>query len=266
MDNKKHIVNLESIKEMLHIFPRLLGQSFVEPPFEEEILAFLWFLGHSGAIRRLTDQRHVSQASGSVADEGTGSIPRVPDVPTDESEEEISWNSTDEEGDDEGDDGEEGNDDDDDGAQDDDAQDDDDQEDEVNDEDNQEDGNDDEQASDEEEFIHPRLSTHVKEETKDEESFDPIPKTPENIDDEGNGEENLGMNVSREEGQDEENEEDELYRDVNINLGRGIESIFGTTSQMDVQTLTSVAPLPVFAPTLTPSTISTITTTQHVGN
>nr|GEW05933.1 putative ribonuclease H-like domain-containing protein [Tanacetum cinerariifolium] len=55
MDNKKHIVNLESFREMLHICPRLPHQSFVEPPFEEEILAFLWFLGHSGAIRRLTD-------------------------------------------------------------------------------------------------------------------------------------------------------------------------------------------------------------------
>nr|GFC45419.1 hypothetical protein [Tanacetum cinerariifolium] len=42
MDNKKHIVNLESFKEMLHIFPRLPHQPFVEPPFEEEILAFLW--------------------------------------------------------------------------------------------------------------------------------------------------------------------------------------------------------------------------------
>nr|GFA97042.1 hypothetical protein [Tanacetum cinerariifolium] len=40
---------------MLHIFPRLPHQSFVEPPFEEEILAFLWFLGHSGVIRKLTD-------------------------------------------------------------------------------------------------------------------------------------------------------------------------------------------------------------------
>nr|GEZ95750.1 hypothetical protein [Tanacetum cinerariifolium] len=339
MDNKKHIVNLESFGEMLHIFPRLPGQSFVEPPFEEEILAFLWFLGHSGAIRRLTDvninklhqpwrsfaaiikkcltgkslgydsrrcnikiqrkamrciilaeslsalskvaitepqqlklatkrslqQTHICQASGSGADEEIGSIPGVLDVPTDESKEEISWNSTDEEGDDKGDDGdddEEGNDDDD-GAQDDDAQDDDDQEDEVNDEDNQEEGNDDEQASNEEDFIHPSLSTHVKEETRDEESFDPIPKTHENTNDEGNGEENLGMNVGREEGQDEENEEDELYRDVNINLGRGIKSIFETTSQMDVQTPTSAAPLPVFAPTLTPSTIATITTTQH---
>nr|GEY17024.1 hypothetical protein [Tanacetum cinerariifolium] len=55
MDNKKHIVNLESLREMLHICPRLLGQPFVKPSFKEEILAFLRFLGHSGAIRRLTN-------------------------------------------------------------------------------------------------------------------------------------------------------------------------------------------------------------------
>nr|GEV75263.1 hypothetical protein [Tanacetum cinerariifolium] len=55
MDNKKHIVNLESFREMLHIFPRLPHQPFIEPPFEEEILAFLWFLGHNGVTRKLTD-------------------------------------------------------------------------------------------------------------------------------------------------------------------------------------------------------------------
>nr|GEZ40972.1 hypothetical protein [Tanacetum cinerariifolium] len=55
MDNKKHIVNLEPFKEMLHIFPRLPHQPFVEPPFEEEILAFLCFLGHSAVIKKLTD-------------------------------------------------------------------------------------------------------------------------------------------------------------------------------------------------------------------
>nr|GFD12580.1 hypothetical protein [Tanacetum cinerariifolium] len=33
---------------------------------------------------------HISQASSSGEDEGTGSIPGVPDVPTDESEEELS--------------------------------------------------------------------------------------------------------------------------------------------------------------------------------
>nr|GFD20205.1 hypothetical protein [Tanacetum cinerariifolium] len=74
-----------------------------------------------------------------------------------------------------------------------------------------------------EEFIHPSSSTHDEEETRDEECFDPIPKTLENTDDEGNGEENIGMNVGREEGQDEEDEEDKLYRDVNINLGRGVQ-------------------------------------------
>nr|GEU43956.1 hypothetical protein [Tanacetum cinerariifolium] len=334
MDNKKHIVNLESFKEMLHICPRLPDQSFIEPPFKEEILAFLHFLGHNGAIRRLTNvehkdtkksnemysprftnviihhfmskdpsiprrnkfgallpieltnedirnfntykeyyafatgatppkpkssvqktrssfdtsitpltadagshdrgqqlklatkrslqQIHISQESGSGVDERTGTILGVPNVPTNESKEEISYYSTDEEGDD--DDGNDG-----------------DGDDEGNDEDDK------------------------GEEIKDEKSFDPIPKTPENTDDEGNGEENLGTNVGKEEGHDEEEEEeeDELCRDVNINLGRGIESIFETTSRMDVQTPTSVAPFPMSAPTLTPSTIATITSTQQ---
>nr|GFA24571.1 hypothetical protein [Tanacetum cinerariifolium] len=40
---------------MLHICPRLTSQSFIKPPFEEEILAILHFLGHSGEIRKLTD-------------------------------------------------------------------------------------------------------------------------------------------------------------------------------------------------------------------
>nr|GFD24120.1 hypothetical protein [Tanacetum cinerariifolium] len=61
-------------------------------------------------------------------------------------------------------------------------------------------------------------------ETRDEESFDPIPKTPENNNDEGNGEEDLGLNVGREERYDEEEEEDKLYRDVNINQGKGVQA------------------------------------------
>nr|GEU53413.1 uncharacterized mitochondrial protein AtMg00810-like [Tanacetum cinerariifolium] len=272
MENKKHIVNLESFREMLHIFPRLLHQPFVEPPFEEEILAFLHFLRHSAVIRKHTDvninklhqpskaskakslsvlsevamteaqqltlatkrslqQTHISQASGSSTDEGTGTLPRVPDVPINESEEEKSWNSTDEEGgddegkdgdsDDDGDDGEEGDGDDDD--EDDDGEEgndvDDDQEAEWDDKtDDKEEGGDDEQDSDKEEFIHPSLSTHAEKEPKDEESFDHILKTPEDTDDEGNGEENLGLNVGWEEGHDEEEEEeeeeDELCKDT----------------------------------------------------
>nr|GFA08968.1 hypothetical protein [Tanacetum cinerariifolium] len=55
MDNKKHIMNLESFRDMLHICPMVHGQSFDEPPFEEEILAFICFLGHNAAIKTLTD-------------------------------------------------------------------------------------------------------------------------------------------------------------------------------------------------------------------
>nr|GEX00078.1 hypothetical protein [Tanacetum cinerariifolium] len=58
MDNKKHIVNLESFRDMLHICQRIPGQSFAEPPFEDEILAFIHFLGHNAAIRTLTDVEH----------------------------------------------------------------------------------------------------------------------------------------------------------------------------------------------------------------
>nr|GEV56676.1 hypothetical protein [Tanacetum cinerariifolium] len=55
MDNKKHIVNMESFREMLHMCPRLPHQPFIEPLFEEEILAFVCFLGHSAVIRKLTN-------------------------------------------------------------------------------------------------------------------------------------------------------------------------------------------------------------------
>nr|GEX70674.1 retrovirus-related Pol polyprotein from transposon TNT 1-94 [Tanacetum cinerariifolium] len=44
MDNRKRIVNLEYFREMLHICPRLPGNS-----------AFLRFLRHNGEIRKLTD-------------------------------------------------------------------------------------------------------------------------------------------------------------------------------------------------------------------
>nr|GFB78043.1 hypothetical protein [Tanacetum cinerariifolium] len=53
-----------------------------------------------------------------------------------------------------------------------------------------------------------------------------VPDVPTNDDDEGNGEDDIGLNVGREEGhiEEEEEEEDELYKDVNINQGRGIQA------------------------------------------
>nr|GEX06918.1 hypothetical protein [Tanacetum cinerariifolium] len=261
MDNKKHIVNLESFRDMLHICPRnsnaykeyyavAIGEAPPKPKssvrkarssFDTTTTPLAAAVAKTEAQQinlattRSLQQTHISQASGSGTDKETGSIPGVLDVPTDD------------------------------------------------------------------------LSTHTKEEPMDEESFDPIPRTPKNSDDEGNGEENLSLNVGREEGHDEEEEEDELYRDVNINQGMGIqmtqefedshvtlipvnpdgqqqsssvssqfvtsmlnptldvgmELILETTSQMHVQTLTSVASLPMSAPTLTSSTIANITTTQQ---
>nr|GEX50062.1 hypothetical protein [Tanacetum cinerariifolium] len=110
-------------------------------------------------------------------------------------------------------------------ASDDDNQDDDDQ-DEGDDDDDQDEGNDDDQDTNEEgkEFIHPKLSIYDEEKTKDEESFDPIAKTPEISDDEG------------------------------------IDSLFETTSQMDVLAPTTVSSLTLSTPTPTPSTIATIST------
>nr|GFB32900.1 hypothetical protein [Tanacetum cinerariifolium] len=55
MDTRKNIVDLEAFREMLHISPRVPGQSFDELPFEEEILDFLRFLGHSAQIKTHTD-------------------------------------------------------------------------------------------------------------------------------------------------------------------------------------------------------------------
>nr|GEX76344.1 hypothetical protein [Tanacetum cinerariifolium] len=140
--------------------------------------------------------------------------------------------------------------------------------------DDQDEGNNDAQDSDEEgeEFIYPNLSIHDEEETKDEESFDPITKTHEHSDDEGNDDENLGLNVGSEEGQDAKDDEEELYRDFNINLeGRVIQMADVHTTQefKDTHELILFSrqhPRWMFrlqlqwSPTLTPSTIATIST------
>nr|GFA54077.1 hypothetical protein [Tanacetum cinerariifolium] len=55
MDTKKSVLDLEAFREMLHISPRILGQSFAELPSEGEILDFLRLIGHSHEIRYLTD-------------------------------------------------------------------------------------------------------------------------------------------------------------------------------------------------------------------
>nr|GFD06590.1 hypothetical protein [Tanacetum cinerariifolium] len=48
-------------------------------------------------LKRGRQETHISQQRGSGTDEGTSSRPGVPDVPSDDSEEELSWNSSDDE-------------------------------------------------------------------------------------------------------------------------------------------------------------------------
>nr|GEY46402.1 hypothetical protein [Tanacetum cinerariifolium] len=70
----------------------------------------------------------------------------------------------------------------------------------------------------------PKSSEDEGDETRDGESFDPIPQTPKSSEDEGNGEEDQGLRISEEERLNEEEEAEEIYRDVNINQGKGIQA------------------------------------------
>nr|GFC48115.1 hypothetical protein [Tanacetum cinerariifolium] len=48
-------------------------------------------------LKRSRQETHISKQRSSGTYEGTGSRPGVPDVPSDDSEEELSWNSSDDE-------------------------------------------------------------------------------------------------------------------------------------------------------------------------
>nr|GFB63100.1 hypothetical protein [Tanacetum cinerariifolium] len=142
-------------------------------------------------LKRNRQETHISQQSGSGTDEGTGSKPGVPDVPSDDSEEELSWKSSDDEdvgSHEEGNKSDEnetvkagaGKDDDNDDDEDDD---DNDEEEEIakDDEEDKESG----KGSDE---VRESKGKSDEKETrlKEEESFDPIPRTPEESEEESN--------------------------------------------------------------------------------
>ncbi|GJY13927.1 retrovirus-related pol polyprotein from transposon TNT 1-94 [Tanacetum coccineum] len=53
MSGKSHTVNVDNFRDMLQICPKLPGQKFKDPPFEEEILSFIRDLGQTGEIKVL---------------------------------------------------------------------------------------------------------------------------------------------------------------------------------------------------------------------
>nr|GEZ25472.1 reverse transcriptase domain-containing protein [Tanacetum cinerariifolium] len=148
-------------------------------------------------------ETHISQQSGSGTGEGTGSKPGVPDVPSDDSEEELSWKSSEDEEVGSQEEGNESNDDSDDGS------------DKISEETvksgagkgSDEDDDDDNDDDDEEEE-----TAKDDKETKETES-------EKESDDDEEQESRL-----REEARIQEEEDaEELYRDVNINQGRGVQ-------------------------------------------
>ncbi|GJW30940.1 hypothetical protein Tco_0047815 [Tanacetum coccineum] len=55
LNQKSYSFDLETFRDRLQICPNLLGQKFVDPLFEEEILAFIRKLGYSGDIKSISD-------------------------------------------------------------------------------------------------------------------------------------------------------------------------------------------------------------------
>nr|GEY39092.1 hypothetical protein [Tanacetum cinerariifolium] len=267
-------------------------------------------------LRRSRLETHISQHGGFSTDEGTCYKPGVSDVPSDESEEEISWNSSDDEdidvqdegdkndeSDDESNDGsDDGNDDDNDktikvGSERDEDDDDNDEEEEIAKIDEPEDT---ESGGGNEEEVTESDKEDEEEETRqeEEESFDPIPRTPEESEDDGNDKKDQGLRLSDDERIHEEEEAEDLYRDVDINQGRGLQvsqniedshvtltpvhpdglqesssvssfvtSMLNPISNTGVESIFTTASSPIVSlqtptPIMTPSTIATINTSR----
>nr|GFC34174.1 hypothetical protein [Tanacetum cinerariifolium] len=221
-------------------------------------------------LKRSRKQMHISQSGGLGTDEGTGSKPGVLDVPTDESEEELSWNSLNDEGaDDQGKDGDDDEGDEEDksdkGEEDADKEKDGDERD--DDEENQEvvkfDEHDDAEGGGDDDAEGKSDKEDDNEETRVEESFDPIPKTPESSEDEGDAtleveDSHVTLTPVKPDGQQESSPVSSQFVTSMLNPTSdvGMESIFAIASS-------SVAPLPTSTPIMTPSTIATTTTTSQ---
>nr|GFC54412.1 hypothetical protein [Tanacetum cinerariifolium] len=183
-------------------------------------------------LKRSRQETHISQQRGSGTDEGTGSRLGVPDVPSDDSEEELTWDSSDDEDVDEQTKGTKESEGDKTDKSDDDNDDDDDEEEttKIGEQEVKESDEGDDEATESD-----RASEDEETREQEEESFDPIPRTPE---DDDNNEEDQGLRIGEEERIQEEEDAEELYRDVDINQGRGLQLSQATEDTHVILTLT----------------------------
>nr|GEY28251.1 hypothetical protein [Tanacetum cinerariifolium] len=80
MNGKSHTLNLENFRDMLQICPKLPGQKFKDPPFEEEILSFIRDLGYTkdikiGSLRKVVE-RLLKKAVDQFLKETSSSVPK----------------------------------------------------------------------------------------------------------------------------------------------------------------------------------------------
>ncbi|GJZ03985.1 hypothetical protein Tco_0537260, partial [Tanacetum coccineum] len=180
--------------------------------------------------KRSHKETHSSHASGSGADEGTGVSPGVPDAPDYDSDDDISWKSSeDDQDDDKNDDDENAQDDKDDDKNDDDENAQDDEDNDKNDDDeNAQDDEDEaktESEDDGDDFIHPKLTTHDDETTHEEEideddTVEPTVHTPSHVS--SSDDEVKGVEVEGEKSDEDatyvEDQGNEADKDTNANL------------------------------------------------
>nr|GFA05914.1 hypothetical protein [Tanacetum cinerariifolium] len=224
-------------------------------------------------LKRSRQETHISQQCGSGTDEGTGSRQGVSDVPSDDSEEELSWNSFDDE---EGDEQTKGR-----------------EESEGDKTEKSDDGSNDGNNNDDDKTVKAGSESDKDDDENDDEE-EPAKNDDEDTEFGKGGDEELRL--SKEARIQEEEEADELYRDVNINQGRGLQvtqiiedshvtltpihpdgpqesssvSLFVTSmlnpiSDAGVESIfttasSSIVSLQTPTPIMTPSTIATITT------
>nr|GEV38062.1 hypothetical protein [Tanacetum cinerariifolium] len=155
-------------------------------------------------LKRSREQMHISQPGGSGTDKGTSSKPEVSDVPSDDSDEEISWNSSNDE--------------------DSDAQEQDRHDNEGVEKDEIDDGEEDDDDDDDDEEEIARIDEH--DDTGrggDDDEKSGSDEESEKSEDDGDDEQEHGLKDGEEERLTDKKEAEELYRDVDINQGRGIQ-------------------------------------------
>nr|GEV18430.1 hypothetical protein [Tanacetum cinerariifolium] len=74
MIKKSYSFDMETFRDMFQICPKIPGKKFVDPPFKEEILAFLSNLGYPGNIKTLSEHEVIQKYGAILLDNLTNQL------------------------------------------------------------------------------------------------------------------------------------------------------------------------------------------------